>query len=226
MNISTTLSNWQQVEQWLDSESGWHIPPSYLERASKPEYPRDAFSLGQLASKAWLLQHADATGMGRKELTVAILGCWIGTLVEPLLDCTPRIKRIYGFDVDPEAVELSERFNIRHVQNQWRYKGVVADVNTLDCALMQFQTNGELIEVKPDVIINTSCEHMSTDWFHSVADDQLIIMQTNNSPDFDGHINTCSSRKEMQQRYPLRDILFEGKLELPIYTRYMQIGFK
>lgn len=226
MNISVTLSDWQQVEQWLDTESGMLIKPSYLERASKPEYPRDAFSLGQLASKAWLLHHADSIRIPKRDLTVAILGCWIGTLVEPLVNLTPRIKKVYGFDQDPQAIELSEKFNQRLVQQDWLYKGVVADVNTLDCSYMQFQTSGELIEVKPDVIINTSCEHMSTDWFDTVAENQLVIMQTNNSENFDGHINTCASRAEMRERYPLSNILFEGKLELPIYTRYMQIGFK
>lgn len=226
MNISTTLSDWQQVEQWLDTESGMWIRPSYLERASKPEYPRDAFSLGQLASKAWLLQHADAVGLSKSNLTVAILGCWIGTLVEPLIDLTPRITKVYGFDQDPRAIELSEKFNQRLVQQDWLYKGVVADVNMLDCAFMQFQTSGELIEVTPDVVINTSSEHMSTEWFDSVAEDQLVIMQTNNSEHFDGHINVCASRAEMRERYPMSEVLFEGKLELPIYTRYMQIGFK
>ena len=52
------------------------------------------------------------------------------------------------------------------------------------------KTGGELITVKtPDWIINTSCEHMSTLWYDSVDSGQLIIMQTNNLEEFDGHIN-------------------------------------
>ena len=69
------------------------------------------------------------------------------------------------------------------LQDSWKYKGVVHDVDLLDCSEMEFQTSGELINVKPDWIINTSCEHMSTLWYDSVDSDQLIIMQTNNSED-------------------------------------------
>jgi len=226
MNISLNLSDWHSVEQWLDAQTALTIPPSYLERATKPEYPRDAFSLGQLASKAWLLENADAIHTGRNQLTVAVLGCWIGALIQPLTMLTPRIQRIYGFDVDPSSVELSERFNQRLVQDGWRYKGVVADVSLLETRQMEFETGGELISVKPDVVINTSCEHMGTEWFETADPDQLIIMQTNNSPDFDGHINPCESVKQMQERYPLRECLLAGKLELPVYTRFMQIGYK
>lgn len=226
MNISLNLNDWHSVEQWLDAQTALTIPPSYLERATKPEYPRDAFSLGQLASKAWLLDNADAIHTGRSDITVAVLGCWIGALIQPLTALTPRIRRIYGFDMDPSAVELSERFNQRLVQDEWRYKGVVADVSLLETRLMEFETGGELISVKPDVIINTSCEHMGTEWFETADSDQLIIMQTNNSPDFEGHINPCDSVKHMQERYPLGECLLAGKLELPVYTRFMQIGRK
>ena len=76
------------------------------------------------------------------------------------------------------------------------------------------------------VVINTSCEHMDTQWFDSCDDDQLIVMQTNDSPDFDGHINICNSLSEMQDKYSMKDIKFKGSLKTPVYTRYMQIGYK
>ena len=91
---------------------------------------------------------------------------------------------------------------------------------------MEFQTGGELINVKPDWIINTSCEHMSTLWYDSVDNDQLIIMQTNNSEEFEGHVNTCKDVKEMQEKYPLSKTLYVGELVTPAYTRFMQIGYK
>ena len=79
---------------------------------------------------------------------------------------------------------------------------------------------------KPNWIINTSCEHMSTLWYDSVDKDQLIIMQTNNSDEFDGHINPCYTQSEMQEKYPLSKTLYVGALETPAYTRFMQIGYK
>jgi hypothetical protein len=91
---------------------------------------------------------------------------------------------------------------------------------------MEFQTGGELIEVTPNVVINTSCEHMDTSWFETASNEQLIVMQTNDSPDFDGHINTCQSIDDMQSKYPLSDIRYVGALKTPVYTRFMQIGYK
>ena len=139
---------------------------------------------------------------------------------------TFEIERIYGIDTDADSIEKSEKLNRDHVHNNWKYKGVVHDVDMLDCDDMQFQTNGELINVKPNWIINTSCEHMSTLWYDSVDSDQLIIMQTNNSPEFEGHINICETIDDMSNKYPLSNTLYIGELITPAYTRYMQIGYK
>ena len=67
---------------------------------------------------------------------------------------------------------------------------------------------------------------MSTLWYDSVDSDQLIIMQTNNSEEFEGHINTCEDVKEMQEKYPLSQTHYVGELITPAYTRFMQIGYK
>jgi hypothetical protein len=67
---------------------------------------------------------------------------------------------------------------------------------------------------------------MSTLWYDSVDSDQLIIMQTNNSEEFEGHINTCESVESMQEKYPLAQTHYAGELITPAYTRFMQIGYK
>jgi len=221
---SIPLTTWNDVEQFIDASS-MRITPSYFERIVQGNYPLDAFSKGQLASKAWLLDELFRTVPLKANSTVAILGCWIGSIVE-FMHNGLLINRIYGIDVDPNAVELSEKLNQKFVQDSWRYKGVVADIATLNTSHMEFETAGELISVKPDWIINTSCEHMDTHWFDTVANDQLIIMQTNNSPEYDGHINTCNSVGEMTAKYPLTNTLYIGSLETPAYTRFMQIGYK
>ena len=221
-----TLDTWTKVEEYIDSaDSFMLLRPSYYERAIYGSYPKDAFSKGQLASKGWLLSRLFKQAKFNKKYTVSILGCWIGSLVEPLFNIMD-IERIYGFDVDPGAVELAERFNQRYVQDGWKFKGVVADVNTQCTSNMLFETSGELIQLTPDVVINTSCEHMDTHWFDTADSSQLIVMQTNDSEGFAGHINTCSSLEEMIKRYPLRNRLYAGSMVTPAYTRFMQIGYK
>jgi hypothetical protein len=227
---SIVLNNWKEVTEYID-KGFWQPTPSYFEHIVQHGnyYPQHAFSKGQLASKSWLLEKLSNVYLYdlplHREPVVAILGSWIGALVEPLHK-NIEIERIYGIDTDAEAIEKSEKLNRQFVQDEWKYKGVVHDVDLLDCGEMEFQTSGELINVKPNWIINTSCEHMSTLWYDSVDSDQLIVMQTNDSEEFEGHINTCNSTGEMQDKYPLSQTFYVGELVTPAYTRYMQIGYK
>lgn len=222
---TTTLNDWNAVIEFVDKHIS--IKPSYFERAVQGNYPKDAFSKGQLASKAWLLSKLDHRIINHLpfDSVVAILGCWIGTMVEPLLDAM-LVSRIYGIDVDPDAIVLAEKFNQHLVQDNWRFKGVVADASTLVASNMEFETSGELIRVKPNVIINTSCEHMDTHWFETADSDQLIIMQTNDSDHYDGHINICKDLRDLNAKYPMSRVLYQGQLSIPAYTRFMQIGYK
>ena len=219
------LNNWKEVTAYIDN-GFWQPTPSYFEHIVQHNtyYPNHAFSKGQLASKSWLLEKL-YYNTEKNNPTVAILGSWIGALVEPLHKHF-EIERIYGIDTDAEAIEKSEKLNRQFLQDSWKYKGVVHDVDLLDCGEMEFQTSGELINVKPNWIINTSCEHMSTLWYDSVDRDQLIIMQTNDSEEFEGHINICKSVDDMMNKYPLSNTLYVGELITPAYTRYMQIGYK
>tara|TARA_B100000963_G_scaffold352199_1_gene364997 strand:+ start:4516 stop:5202 length:687 start_codon:yes stop_codon:yes gene_type:complete len=222
------LSSWKEVTEYIDN-GFWQPTPSYFEHIVQHNsyYPNHAFSKGQLASKSWLLEKLHKINWRHQPNSdiVVILGSWIGAMVEPLHK-TFDIERIYGIDTDAIAIEKSEKLNQKFVQDKWKYKGVVHNVDLLECDNMQFETSGELINCKPNWIINTSCEHMSTLWYDTVDNDQLIIMQTNNSEEFDGHINPCYTLDEMQEKYPLSNTLYFGALETPAYTRFMQIGYK
>jgi hypothetical protein len=225
--IDTINNNtWAKVEAYIDSDSSFvNMPPSYFERAIYGGYPKDAFSKGQLASKSWLLEKLFKQIEYDKTYTVALLGCWVGSIVQPLLNVAD-IERVYGIDLDPDSITLAERFNQRYVQEGWRFKGVVADASTLHTSNMIFETGGELIHVTPDIVINTSCEHMNTHWFETADSTQLIAMQTNDSEGYMGHINTCKTIEEMFTMYPMRNRMYAGIMKTPAYTRFMQIGYK
>ena len=218
------LKDWESVRLWTDG-TGLRIPASYLEQVNNRVYPVDAFSIGQMASKAWLLHHLHHVTPMKPNVTVGLFGCWVGALV-PFLHNAFLIERIYGFDLDKYSIDLAERFNQKHVENGWKFKGVVGDVSLMQTSDMEFETGGELIQCKPDWVINTSCEHMDNSWFETADSEQLIIMQSNNSPEFDGHINTCNDLEDFKAKYPLKKSLFAGELHTPAYTRFMQLGYK
>jgi hypothetical protein len=227
---TTDLPTWEKTENRLDELSskfpvGW----SYMARVASGRYPADAFSKGQLLSKVWLLHEYKTYTISRmrsEPRTVALLGCWIGTLVEPLLKTDCMIEHVWGFDSDQRAVDQSNDFNQRHVNNHWKYHAVCEDVNAMDWNSPQFEIQGQLIEDRPQLIINTSAEHMSPDWYHSVAPDQLVILQTNNNDTIPGHINTVNDELELRAMYPMSNLLYVGAMVMPDYTRFMMIGYK
>lgn len=231
--MNHNFKTWEEVTDYINLR--FSMPVSQWEHIvqNRNTYPAHAFSKGQLASKAWLIDELWELWRVRIEKlptpnpdTVIILGSWVGSLIEPLFQQFPNIRRTYGIDIDAESIAKSEKLNQKHVQNEWKYKGVVADVDNLTLNNCEFETGGELITVKPNWIINTSCEHMDNNWFNSVDEDQLLIIQSNNSEEFEGHINTCDNLDEFIQKYPLKTQLMCGELSTPAYTRFMQIGFK
>lgn len=228
--MNHNFKTWEEVTDYVNLR--FSMPVSQWEHIvqNRNTYPSHAFSKGQLASKAWLIDELWRVRIEKLPApnpdTVIILGSWVGSLIEPLFQQFPNIRRTYGIDIDAESIAKSEKLNQKHVQNEWKYKGVVADVDNLTLNNCEFETGGELITVKPDWIINTSCEHMDNNWFNSVDEDQLLIIQSNNSEEFEGHINTCDNLDEFIQKYPLKTQLMCGELSTPAYTRFMQIGFK
>ena len=222
------FSTWEETTAWATEHQ--HTMPnllvSQIHKIAQRRFPPDAFTIGQLTSKIWLTSVLyDRIGQLDVKDDIAYLGCWLAPLASSM-SVFFNSKRIFGFDSDPDAINMAEDFNQEYVQDDWRFKGVVADVSTLDWRLPEFVVDGELItDFLPDVILNTSAEHMSDDWFLNAGKDTLVIMQTNNSNKFEGHINCVDSIETMQAQYPMRACIYAGEMVTPAYTRFMQIGF-
>jgi len=232
--VNTTISNhlefndWRSLTEWATSHQHTmpHLFVSQIHKIAQHRFPPEAFTMGQLASKIWLTSVLyDRLGQLDTKDDIAYLGCWIAPLTS-FLSTVFHSNRIYGFDSDPEAIAMAEDFNSEYVEDNWRFKGVVADVNTIDWNEPEFVVDGELItDFIPDIIVNTSAEHMSDDWFLNAGKDTLVIMQSNNNTKFDGHINCVDSVETMRAQYPMRATIYAGEMVTPAYTRYMQIGF-
>jgi hypothetical protein len=82
----------------------------------------------------------------------------------------------------------------------------------------------------PNTIINTSCEHIPTgdfiNWYNTIPVGTFVVLQTNDYFKLPEHVNCCNDLDDFSRATPIKEVLYQGKLELSKYTRYMRIGIK
>lgn len=184
-------------------------------RGSKdPIRTLDAFWKGQMSSKEWLINEFCKVRRHTTEWPkIDIHGGWVGTLASLFFQSNLFIGNIKSIDIDPECEPIATLMNQMEFQ-AGRFRAVTADMCT-------YRSDA-------DVIINTSCEHISQDqydlWLSGMPQNSMIILQSNNY-DIPEHIRTASSLEEFKQQSHLKNIVYAGELETQMYTRYMLIGF-
>lgn len=204
----------------------------------KSEIPRpiinDIFSRGQIRSKIWLLEELNKIEANYDN--VLILAGWFGQ-IKSIYEkkCTYAKMRIV--EIDRQACETSDYiFNLSNLEN-YKVKSIHADINDLKLHKNGYEWNVENfkdgIKYKekflPDLVINTSAEHMTEEWFHKIRfkgleSNPIIAIQSNNLFGIPEHINCVYSIDHMKKKFPMREILFEGELQLKGYKRVMIIG--
>ena len=149
--------------------------------------------------------------------------------------CTYAKMRI--IEVDKSACETSDYiFNLSNLEN-YKVKSVFANINNLtlhkngyEWSVENFKESTSYTEkFLPDLIINTSAEHMTEEWFHQLRfkqldSDPIVAIQSNNLFDIPEHVNCVHSVDHMQKKFPMRKVLFAGELQLKGYKRVMLIG--
>ena len=190
------------IKFWMDA----------IRNSEDKERTLESFWDGQIKSKLWLIEALEKHKSIRNADCV-IHGGWNGVLACMMFNSELGIKHITSIDIDPKCKEIASTMNKRY-EMEGKFESVTAD-------MCEYEYKRE-----PYFVINTSCEHMSSNWFESAGSNQLIVMQTNDSEEFDGHINVCYTAEEMQKKYPLSKTHFVGSLKTPTYTRHMQIGYK
>ena len=189
----------------------------------------DAFSRGQLFSKKWLVSKIKEKDLG----TIILCAGWHGSLVYLFNREGIKFKQCFSFDMNPNCIETSELLNKELVLDDWKFKATQADILKIDynpCVFDTIKADGstEMKGIKPDTIINTSCEHIKNYdiWYNKLPENVLIILQSNNYYEQKEHINCVKDIEEFTQSSPMSDILFEGALNLGMYKRFMLIGTK
>jgi hypothetical protein len=191
----------------------------------------DGFSRGQIQSKIWLVKELQKISPEYKD--ILIYAGWMGQLVL-FLDNFINFEKIRIIDQDPEACEISDKIINNHLIEDWKVKSSCGKIEEIEqfmhhCIVPLTNKSGATFQTKynPDLLINTSAEHMDETWFYNYKNkDTIIAIQSNNLFDIEEHINCVTSVDAMKKKFKMSEILYEGELELPGYKRFMLIGKK
>ena len=184
-----------------------------IRQSPEPMRTMDAFWSGQLKSKEWLIKGLNS--YVDDFVTVDIHGGWVGVLASMMFqsDIGPSYKNIRSIDIDPTCEPIATMMNKKE-EMDGRFRAVTSDMCT--------------IRSDADVIINTSCEHITQDeydlWLSGQPQNSLLVLQSNNY-DIPEHVRIANDLAEFNQQCGI-NVLWQGALELPLYNRWMIIGKK
>jgi len=165
---------------------------------------RDAFRINQMQGKAWLLDNIKKVDRNKK---VLVVGSWLGFTSYCLYK--EGFTYITETDIDARLDNMARYINTPNTA----FQHLNSDVNELDLS-------------EYELIINTSCEHISDNrWFDNVAPGTILALQSTNFKCED-HVNTVSDLKEMQRKYPLKYTYADELVFNSAFTRYMVVGEK
>lgn len=188
----------------------------------------DAYSIGQLKSKLWLIEHLP-NNLG----LVFICAGWYGTLASLMFqNAREKFDKIRSFDIEPECARVADNLNRYYVIDGWQFKASTLDILDIQYPLTYTTYRRDMTKVQmtehPNTIINTSCEHIKNfdSWYTAIPQGMLCVLQTNNYFDIKDHINCSNSLDDFAQSTPMENILYEGELCFEKYTRFMRIGIK
>lgn len=180
-----------------------------IRQSPDPMRTMDAFWSGQLKSKEWLI--VNLRKHVNKFVTVDIHGGWVGVLASMLFQSDVPVINIRSIDIDPTCEPIA--INMNKIEEMvGRFRAVTADM----CA----------IRSDADVVINTSCEHITQDqydfWLAGLPYNTLLVLQSNNY-NIPEHVRIANDLEEFKTQSKI-NVLWAGELELPLYKRFMIIG--
>lgn len=194
----------------------------------------DAYSRGQVQSKIWLV--SELAKVSDSFDNIVILAGWYGQLVR-MLNQKIKFEKVRVLDIDRDACIISDKiFNAEYLDS-YKVKSVHADISKFELIqqgllldIEKFETGKIYRELfLPDLIINTSAEHLDDDWYNRIRfknldNKPIVAIQSNNLFDVPEHVNCVHSIDHMQKKFPMSELLYSGEIQLKGYKRFMLIG--
>jgi hypothetical protein len=186
-----------------------HFWMQAIRQSNNPMRTLDAFWSGQMKSKEWLIENL--APFVTKSSRIDIHGGWVGVLASMLFQSNTPIKYICSVDIDPVCEHVATMMN-KIEEQDGRFKAITRDMCT--------------VPVNGDVIINTSCEHITQEqyelWLARLPKESLIVLQSNNYQ-IPEHVRTAKTLEEFKEQSHLTE-LWSGMLKTQLYDRWMIIG--
>lgn len=168
----------------------------------------DSFSNNQIKAKNTLVKHL--LPYINTDTNVAILGCWYGSVLIPLLD--DKVSKIFAVDLDDNVIKIGKNILFPHID---KIRWSTGDVFTYNRPYEHIQ-----------VIVNTSCEHMRPmkQWpFWQQG--HIFALQSNNMYDIEDHVNCVSSIQEFKNQLPDNaTVIVEDEIDDSRGIRYLLVG--
>lgn len=178
----------------------------------------ESFWKGQLQSKEWLINNLrNYIPVDKTSIDVVIHGGWNGVLASLLYNSGLPINIVKSIDIDEDCKSVADTINKRYEIDN-KFFSITADMCFYDYDLI------------PNIVINTSTEHLTKEqynlWFEKIPNSCLVVLQNNNYTDVAEHVNCHNTVEEFAKQCSLKTILLKSTLELPLYNRFLIIGYK
>ena len=186
-----------------------HFWMNAIRQSPDPMRTMDAFWQGQMRSKEWLI---DCLGKHiHRSVRIDIHGGWVGVLASMLFQSDIPTHYICSVDLDPTCEPIATMMN-KIEEQDGKFKAITCDM----CS----------VPVHGDVIINTSCEHITQEqyetWLSRMPKDSLLVLQSNNYK-IDEHVRIANNLSEFENQSHL-NVIWSGEIQLQLYKRFMIIG--
>ena len=166
----------------------------------------ESFKTTQIKCKSWLVEEISNTNTHFNN--VLVVGSWNGVLLYELMKKNCDVDWFDFLDKD-ESTHLHRNiyFEIHNMEKNY--------------TSLKYDANNFSDYDKYDLIINTSCEHMLP---LPTINGPLYALQSNNYTTIKEHTNCVSSTKELKKQYNITQTVYEDKLNMGHYERFMVIG--
>ena len=171
----------------------------------------DSVSPNQFKSKERLIKHIRDMLIISTNSEIVILGGWYGSILIPALK---EVKRITLIDKDRDVIGIAKNRLFDHYEN----------VDFISKDVFDWAPDSKRIKTC-NLIINASCEHMSSMKDLKLDTKAYFAYQSNNMYDIEGHINCVSSIEEFKWQLPDNaKVMLEDKIVDDRGTRFLLIG--